>query len=72
MMENISLDTVTLKNALRLMMEGSEYHTFKEVAETLEMPRSTFQSSLDNNAIRVRDLQKIVHLLGYELTLVKK
>lgn len=36
-------------------MEGTDYKTFKQVAEALEIPKSTFQSALDNDYLRVRD-----------------
>jgi predicted DNA-binding protein (UPF0251 family) len=71
-MKNISLDEVSLKNSIRLMMEGTDYKTFKEVAEALEISKSTFQSALDNDYLRVRDLLKIADLLGYTIKLEKK
>lgn len=71
-MESINLENITLSNAVRLMMENSEYDTFKKIAETIEVPKSTFQSSLNNNAMRIRDLIKVAELLGYTLTLEKK
>lgn len=71
-MKNISLDEVSLKNAIRLMMADSEVKTFKDVAETLDISKSTFQSSLDNDALRVRDLHKIAKLFGYKVCIVKE
>lgn len=71
-MDSINLKDVGVKNAMRLMMENTEYCTFKDVAETLDISKSTFQSALDNNAIRVRDLQRAASLFGYEIHLVKK
>ncbi|MED1489168.1 MULTISPECIES: hypothetical protein [Bacillus] len=71
-MKNISLDEISLKNCLRLMMEGTDYKTFKQVAEALGIPKSTFQSALDNDYLRVRDFLKIADLLGYTIKLEKK
>lgn len=71
-MENIDLMEMTIKSAVRLMMEETEYKQFQEIAKELNIPKSTFQSSLDNNALRVRDLQKVADLLGYKIKLSKK
>lgn len=71
-MKDITLNDITIKNAVRIMMEESKYTQFMEVAQALEIPKSTFQSALDNNSLRVRDLQKVADLLGYEIKLEKK
>jgi predicted DNA-binding protein (UPF0251 family) len=71
-MKNINLNEMSIKSAVRLMMEGTEYKQFQEVAEALEIRKTTFQSALDNNSLRVRDLIKIAELLGYELNLIKE
>lgn len=71
-MNNITLKEVNIKNAIRLMMENSKFDTFKEIAEELDIAKSTFQSALDNDALRVRDLLRVVELLGYEIKIEKK
>lgn len=71
-MKNIHLSEMSIKSAVRLMMEGTEYKQFQEVAKALEIPKSTFQSALDNNSLRVRDLQKVADLLGYEIKIEQK
>jgi 5-bromo-4-chloroindolyl phosphate hydrolysis protein len=71
-MKNINLDEVSLKNAVRLMMDNTEFQTFKEVAESLEIPKSTFQSALDKDYLRFRDFLKVADLLGYSIKLEKK
>ncbi|MCM3405941.1 hypothetical protein [Cytobacillus oceanisediminis] len=72
MMKEIKLTETSIKSAVRLMMEETEYKQFQEVATALEIPKSTFQSALDNNSMRVRDLQKVADLLGYEIKLERK
>lgn len=69
---NINLSEIGIKNAIKLMMEGSEYQTYKEIAEALDMKEYTFRSALHNNALRVRDLQKVAEVLGFTLKLEKK
>lgn len=71
-MKRIDIEEVSLKTAIRVMMEGSQYQQFKEIAETLSIPKSTLQSALDNNALRVRDFTKIADLLGYKIVLEQK
>jgi predicted DNA-binding protein (UPF0251 family) len=71
-MKTINLNEMSVKSAVRLMMEGTEYKQFQEVAEALGIKKTTFQSALDNNSLRVRDLVKVADLLGYELNLDKK
>jgi predicted HTH domain antitoxin len=71
-MKTIFLEEVSIKNAVRLMMEESELDTFKKVAEASEMSTTTFQSALDRNAIKLRDFQRIVEVLGYSIRLEKK
>lgn len=71
-MKKIKLSEVSFKTAVRLMMEGSNYNQFQLVAKALEVPKSTFQSQLINNTLRVRDLQKVADLLGYEIKIEQK
>lgn len=71
-MKKISLEDMTLKNAIRLMMEETTFTTFKEVAENTGMSKSTFQSAMDRDNLKVRDLQKILDALGYEIKFEKK
>ncbi|RHW31491.1 hypothetical protein D1B31_22045 [Neobacillus notoginsengisoli] len=71
-MRIIDLNEISIKSAIRLMMEGTSYKQFQEIAKELKIPRSTFQSQLDNNSLRVRDLVKVADLLGYQLKLDKK
>lgn len=68
-MKTINLNDMSVKAAIRLMMEGSEYKQFQEVAEALGIKKTTFQSALDNNSLRTRDLIKVANLLGYQLTI---
>jgi predicted DNA-binding protein (UPF0251 family) len=72
MNKEINLTDMTIKSAVRLMMEKSEYTQFQNVAKELDIAKSTFQSALDNESLRVRDLKKVADLLGYELTLKQK
>jgi hypothetical protein len=72
MKNEINLMDMTIKSAVRLMMEKSEYDQFQNVAKELDIAKSTFQSALDNESLRVRDLKKVAELLGYELTLKQK
>jgi hypothetical protein len=72
MKKEINLMDMTIKSAVRLMMEKSEYDQFQNVAKELDIAKSTFQSALDNESMRVRDLKKVADLLGYELTLKQK
>lgn len=72
MSKEINLTDMTIKSAIRLMMEKSEYDQFQSVAKELDIAKSTFQSALDNESMRVRDLKKVADLLGYELTLKQK
>lgn len=71
-MKEINLLDMSIKSAVRLMMEGSEYDQFQKVADALEMKKSTFQSALDNGTIRVRDLMKVADLLGYSVKIEQK
>lgn len=71
-MKNINLSDMSVKNAVRIMMDGTEYDQFQKVAESLDMKKTSFQSMLDRNSVRVEDLKKIADLLGYEVTLEKK
>ncbi|MGG3233966.1 hypothetical protein ABEP17_10820 [Priestia flexa] len=71
-MKTIQLSEVNLKNAIRVMMEDSQYDQFQQVAKDLDIPKTTFQSALNNEALRVRDLLKVADLLGYELVLEKR
>lgn len=71
-MKSINLSDMSVKNAVRIMMEGTEYDQFQKVADALDMKKTSFQSMLDRNAVRVEDLKKIADLLGYEVKLEKK
>lgn len=71
-MKSFVINQMTSKETVKLMMIGSEYETFKQLSEKLEITKSTFQSALDNNSLRVRDLQKVADLLGYEIKIEKK
>lgn len=64
-MKEIDLMNMSIKSAVRLMMEETDYKQFQEIAKALEIKKSTLQSALDNNSLRVRDLLKIAELLGY-------
>jgi DNA-directed RNA polymerase specialized sigma24 family protein len=68
----INLRQMTAKTAVTIMMEGSEVKSYKELAEKLDIKEYTFRSALHNNALRVRDLQDIAELLGYEIQLKEK
>lgn len=72
-MKEINLLELSIKSAVRLMMESSsEYDQFQKVAEALDMKKSTFQSALDNGTLRVRDLLKVADLLGYSVKIEQK
>jgi len=71
-MKKIDLSEVSIKNAVRIMMEETEYEQFKQVAEALDIKKTTFQSMLDRETFRVEDLQSIANLLGYSLELHRK
>jgi hypothetical protein len=68
-LKEINLMDMSVKSAVRIMMEGTDYKQFQEIAKALELPKSTLQSALDNNSLRVRDLLKIAKLLGYDVKL---
>jgi hypothetical protein len=70
--KEIKLNDMTTKLAIKNMMEGSPYKQFKEIANELKKEKSTFQSWLDNDSLRVRDLKVIADLMGYEVTLKQK
>ena len=72
MNKEINLTDMTIKSAVRLMMEKTEYTQFQNVAKELDIAKSTFQSALDNESLRVRDLKRVADLLGYELTVKQK
>lgn len=61
-----------IKNAVRLMMEDTEYDQFQKIAKAIGKAKSTFQTSLDNDSMRVRDLLKVADVLEYEVILTKK
>jgi hypothetical protein len=71
-MKEINLSEMSSKTAIRVMMEETEYDQFQKIAAALDVKKSTLQSALDNNSLKVRDLLPIADLLGYELKLVKK
>lgn len=71
-MKSINLFDMTMKSAVRLMMEGTEYSQFQKIAEALNIKKSTFQSALDNDSLRVKDLMKIAELLGYNVNITQK
>lgn len=71
-MKEINLLDMSIKSAVRIMMEDTDYKQFQEIAKALEIPKSTLQSALDNNSLRVRDLIRIAELLGYKVTAIKE
>ncbi|WP_019244557.1 MULTISPECIES: hypothetical protein [Bacillus] len=71
-MKEIQLSEVSIKSAVRLMMEETEYDQFQKIAEAIDIKKTTFQSALDNDAMRIRDLKKVADLLGYTIKLEKK
>lgn len=71
-MKEINLSEVSIKTAVRLMMENTEYDQFQKVAESLDIKKTTFQSALDKGTMRMKDFQKVAELLGYEVTLKEK
>lgn len=70
--KSVNLTQMSLKNAIRVMMEDSGISTYKELAEKLEIKEYTFRSALHNDALRVRDLMKAAEVLGFEVTLTQK
>jgi nitric oxide synthase oxygenase domain/subunit len=71
-MKEMNLSEVSTKTAVRNMMENTKYNQFQEVAEALGKKKSTFQSALDNDSMRVRDLKAVADLLGYEVKIEQK
>ncbi|HWK24753.1 MAG TPA: hypothetical protein VNS08_17195 [Ureibacillus sp.] len=71
-MKEINLSEMSMKSVVRLMMEGSDFDQFQKIAAALGKEKSTFQSWLDNESLRVKDLQRIADLLGYEIKLERK
>lgn len=71
-MREFILNELSAKDIVKLMMVGSKYETFKEVSEILGVSASTLTYSLNSNALRFRDLQKIADELGYEIKIEKK
>ncbi|WP_404470634.1 hypothetical protein [Sutcliffiella horikoshii] len=71
-MREINLSEISTKNGIKIMMENTEFTTFKELAEALGMPKTTLISAINNNALRLRDLQRITKLLGYKVQVVKE
>lgn len=55
------------KQVVKLMLNTSDVKTHKELAGKLGVAKNTFQSSLDNNSLRLRDLQKVAEILGYKI-----
>ncbi|KPB03070.1 hypothetical protein [Bacillus sp. CHD6a] len=71
MTKTINVANMNIKNAVKIMMEDSQYKTFKQLAEALDVPETTFRSALNNDALRFRDLLKIMNLLGYSMKIEK-
>lgn len=71
MTKTINVSDMNIKNAVKIMMEDSEYKTLKQLAEALNVPETTFRSALNNDALRFRDLLKIMNLLGYSMKIEK-
>lgn len=72
MLRDFDLNKMTAKDIIKVMMVGTEYDTFKDLANKLNVPPSTLQYSLDKNSLRFRDFQGIADLLGYEIKVFKK
>jgi transcriptional antiterminator len=72
MLRDFDLNTMNVKDIIKVMMIGTEYDTFKDLAQTLNVPPSTLQYSLNKNSLRFRDFQEIAELLGYEIKVLKK
>jgi hypothetical protein len=70
--KEIKLVDITTKTAVRVMMEDSSYHQFQDIAKDLGKAKSTFQSWLDNDSLRVRDLKEVADKLGYEVIIRQK
>jgi len=60
------------KAIVRSMMEETDYNQFQKIAAALGKEKSTFQSKLDRNSLKVSDLQKIADLLGYTIKIEQK
>lgn len=71
-MREFNLNELSAKDIVKLMMVGTEYETFKDLSEKLDIPASSLAYSLNKNALRFRDLQTIADLLGYEIKIEKK
>lgn len=68
----VNLSQLNAKTAIAIMLEGSELKTYKDLAEKMGKKEYTFRSALHNNALRVRELQEIADILGYEIHLIQK
>ncbi len=71
MTKTINIADMNIKNAVKIMMEGSEYKTLKQLAVALKINETTFRSALNNDALRFRELVKIMNLLGYSMKIEK-
>lgn len=71
-MKEIYLTDMSSKTTIRLMMEGTEYDQFQKIAEAMDIPKTTFQSMLTRDSLKLKDLQRIAELLGYQIKLEKK
>lgn len=72
-MKSFTINQMSTKDAVKLMMIGTEYDSFKQIAEQMGLKRSsTFQSALDNNSLRLREFREIADLLGYEIKIEQK
>lgn len=72
MLRDFDLNKMTAKDIIKIMMIGTEYETFKDLANKLAVPPSTLQYSLNKNSLRFRDFQEMAELLGYEIKVLKK
>lgn len=71
--KTINLNQLNMaKTAIAMMMEGTEVKTYKDLAERIGKKEYTFRSALHNNSLRVRELQEIAKVLGYEIHLIQK
>lgn len=71
-MKVINLADMSNKMMVRAMMEKSEYTTFKQIAERLGVPETSFRSMLNRNSMKLEDLQAVADLLGYTVKLEKE
>lgn len=69
---NINLNKTDLRTTIRIMMAEAGTESMKEIAENLKINETTFRSSVNNDAMRLRDFLKVAESMGYEVIVRSK